>query len=82
MVGKQIGHHFEMNDLRRGFVAAAVKCGIGQQVIRRLTNHSQSLDMTDAFFRPSDGELRTAMEKISAHLIALMQIDTDNWIAG
>ncbi len=81
MIGKQIEHPFEMNDLRRGFVAAAVKCGIGQQVIRRLTNHSQSLDMTDAFFQPTEEDLGVAMEKISAYLIALMQIDTDDWIA-
>jgi integrase len=79
MVGKKIGHPFEMNDLRRGFIAAAANCGIGQQLIKRLTNHSLSSDMTDSFFRATDDDLRTAMEKISAHLIGLMNIDLDDW---
>ena len=68
-----------MNDLRRGFVAAASNCGIGQQLIKRLTNHALSSDMTDAFFQPNDQDLREAMEKISAHLIGLMEIDLDDW---
>lgn len=78
-VGEKIGHNFEMNDLRRGFVAAASNCGIGQQLIKRLTNHALSSDMTDAFFQPNDQDLREAMEKISAHLIGLMEIDLDDW---
>ena len=78
-VSEKIGHHFEMNDLRRGFVAAASSCGIGQQLIKRLTNHALSTNMTDAFFQPTDQDLRAAMEKISAHLIRLMKIDLDDW---
>ena len=79
MVGKKIGHPFEMNDLRRGFIAAAANCGIGQQLIKRLTNHSLSSDMTDSFFHATDEQSRAAMEQISQHLIAVMAFDIEDW---
>ncbi len=79
MVGKKIGHDFEMNDLRRGFVSAAVKCGIGQHLIKRLTNQSLSSGMTDAFYHATDEELRAAMEQISGHLMGLMGFSVEDW---
>jgi integrase len=82
IVGNKIGHHFEMNDLRRGFVSAAANCGISQHLIKRLTNHALSSDMTDSFFRATDEDLREAMEQISSHLMALMGFSIDEWKSG
>jgi integrase len=82
LVGEKIGHHFEMNDLRRGFISAAVSCGIGQQLIKRLTNHALSSDMTDSFYRATDEDLRAAMEHISSHLIGLMRFSIEEWSSG
>jgi integrase len=78
-VSKKIGHQFQMNDLRRGFISAAANCGIGQQVIKRLTNHSVSSDMTDMFVRVTVEDLAKAMEQISQHLIARMKLDIEDW---
>jgi integrase len=79
MVGKKIGQNFQMNDLCRGFISAAVNCGVGQQLIKRLTNHVLTADMTDTFYNITDEDKMAAMEQISHRLSGLMGFSVDDW---
>lgn len=69
---KKTGHKFNLNDLRRTFINAAVRAGISAHLVRKLINSVSSRDSLD-FIDVSNEELRIAMEAISQRLLSLME---------
>ena len=72
LVSKQIGHKFQMNDLRRTFVQAGLRAGVSGYLMKRLVNQRGTRNSIDKFEQADFDQLREAMEKISARLLGLM----------
>ena len=71
------GHKFNLNDVRRTFINAALKAGISAHLVRKLINSVSSRDNLD-FVEVDMEELRAAMEMISQRLIHLMDWNNEN----
>ncbi|MFN3955099.1 MAG: tyrosine-type recombinase/integrase [Pararhodobacter sp.] len=71
-IKKATGLHITAHDLRRTFLSvAAANAGLSEYVIKAVSNHSASGDVTAGYIHLSENDLRDAMERIESALLQL-----------
>lgn len=64
------GLHITAHDLRRTFATTANRIDVSAYKLKRLTNHASGGDVTAGYVQVTTEDLRTAMQRISDHLLA------------
>lgn len=74
-VAEKSGCPFIIHDLRRNFLTTAEKLDVPYYALRKLANHVSARDVTAGYIVVDVERLRGFMEKISQHLLRLLEAD-------
>lgn len=66
---KGLGFSYTRHDLRRTFITLADEVGLSEKMVKRLSGHKTSSDVTEGYIIRSDSTLRRATEQVTAAIL-------------